>query len=239
MKISARRDSDHAKARWTRPAARRTSSTAPMPARGRRYGGGLPVVFQRLSVATSLAARGVAFARPGGGPDGDASRISSRKYKKPRNRLHHRGMHSRRARLAMVLPGVPTRPRKAEGAAGRAVRARAGGTRSTSSGRARATPSAASWRPRSRSTSAASSGTSSSASRRRRPRLRSSLCSTRRPTPTRTATDRARRGPATTSSRRRRAAWRTRRAARAATAAPASPPSAATASRPCRRTFPT
>lgn len=87
--------------------------------------------------------------------------------------------------------------------------------------------------------SAASRGTSSSASRRRRPRLRSSLCSTRRPTPTRTATDRARRGPATTSSRRRRAAWRTRRAARAATAAPASPPSAATASRPCRRTFPT
>ena len=76
-------------------------------------------------------------------------------------------------------------------------------------------------------------------SRRRRPRLRSSLCSMRRPTPTRTATDRARRGPATTSSRRRRAAWRTRRAARAATAAPASPPSAATASRPCRRTFPT
>ena len=40
-----------------------------MPARSRCYGGGLPVVFQRLSVATGLTARGAAFARPGGGPD--------------------------------------------------------------------------------------------------------------------------------------------------------------------------
>ena len=69
MKISARRDGDHARRAGSRPAARRTSSIAPVPARSRCYGGGLPVVFQRLSVATGLAARGAAFARPGGGPD--------------------------------------------------------------------------------------------------------------------------------------------------------------------------
>ena len=68
MKISARRDSDHTRRRagLARPP---DLSTAPMPAPSRRYGDGLPVVFQRLSVATGLTARGAAFARPGGGPD--------------------------------------------------------------------------------------------------------------------------------------------------------------------------
>ena len=68
MKISARRDSDHTRRRagLARPP---DLSTVPMPAPSRRYGDGLPVVFQRLSVATGLTARGAAFARPGGGPD--------------------------------------------------------------------------------------------------------------------------------------------------------------------------
>ena len=68
MKISARRDSDHA-LRRTGLARPPDLSTAPMPAPSRRYGDGLPVVFQRLSVAKGLTARGAAFARPGGGPD--------------------------------------------------------------------------------------------------------------------------------------------------------------------------
>ena len=68
MKISARRDSDHA-LRRTGLARPPDLSTVPMPAPSRRYGDGLPVVFQRLSVAKGLTARGAAFARPGGGPD--------------------------------------------------------------------------------------------------------------------------------------------------------------------------